>query len=287
MGCFSGFLSGFFTWLITPVSHNWNSNENFQSILILAGLMCGFFMAFTAAIPVLVTERRFSKALRHWFSGASAGLSVSMLATVVFIIVSELLKLYSLLPASVMQFFWWFYFSIVLSACFGIMHSDFKIMCRAFMGLAPALIIGGSIANRCFKAPNYRLAYLLLIGIMAGFGFSLAYDLLKESWLDEEINRFVTFRYYIYAPEFLVGSGSDCDLSLKEGPENLFVITEKNGVHTIEACDNVGKEVFKLNNRNFRYRTLVDGDVIEIGRRVLVYHTKMSRTRGELPAAAG
>lgn len=286
MMCLAGALSGVCTWLATPNTYHWDFSGNPQMVmyrvLLAAGLLCGFFVAFAVSVPVVVMERRFSKAARCWLSGAFTGLTVSIIATAIFLLTYQ-----TLLPKGSLQFCWWFYFSVALAACFGIIHSDIKIMCRALMGLTPALIMGGSLTDRFFNSGGQQLSSLVLISVMAGFGLALAFDLLKDSWLDEEVNSFIGFRYYIDSGDFLIGSGSDCDLSLSEGPKHLFVITEKSGIHIAEACENSDQSAFKLNDRVVRYRALTDGDVISAGGRTLVYHTRLSGIRDELPAAVG
>ena len=124
----------------------------------------------------------------------------------------------------------------------------------------------------------------LLLGGVTGSGFAIAWELLKESWLDEYPGHFVFFRYYIDASEFIAGSTDDCDLSLPEGPETLFIITEKDGLHTIEAQDE--DLSLRVNHARFRYRVLVDGDSIVVGERVFIYHSKLARSRDIMPEAA-
>lgn len=151
------------------------------------------------------------------------------------------------------------------------------------MGLTPALMIAGAFVDRIFLSDSNSLMAFLLLGGVTGSGFAIAWELLKESWLDEYVGYQIIFRYYIDGPEFIAGSTDDCDLSLPEGPETLFVITEKDGLHTIEAhSEDVS---LKINHSRFRYRILVDGDSIVVGQRVLIYHSKLARSRDVMPEA--
>ncbi len=281
---FSGVLAGFFTWLISPAGNPWNLIENFQGGLLNVGVFCGLFAGLASSLPVLIAERRLTKALTCWISSTSVGLSVTMLGGVIFVMAANFILSNSLVPTGVLRFFWWLFLSVCLSGCFGILHNSLKIMCRSMMGLTPALMIAGAFVDRIFLSDGHAVMSFLLLGGVAGSGFAIAWELLKESWLDEYPGHFVFFRYYIDASEFIVGSTDDCDLSLPEGPETLFIITEKDGLHTIEAQDE--DLSLRVNHARFRYRVLVDGDSIVVGERVFIYHSKLARSRDIMPEAA-
>ncbi len=282
--CFSGLIAGLVAWLISPGGNPWDLVENFQAGLLVTGVFCGLFAGLVTSLPVIIMEKRFSKAAACWISSTSIGLSVTMLGGVIFAMAADFILTHAVIASGVIRFFWWLCLSICLSGCFGILHGSVKIMCRSLMGLTPALIIAGAFVDRFFLSDSHYLLAFLLLGGMTGSGFALAWELLKESWLDEYVGRWVVYRYYLDGPEFVAGSTDECDLSLEEGPENLFVITEKDGLHIIEAHNE--DMSLRVNQARFRYRVLVDGDSIVVGQRVFVYHSKLARSRDVMPEAA-
>lgn len=274
-------LTGLGAWLIAPDSNPWNLVDNFQTGLLVTGIFSGLFTGLVSSLPIIFMERRWSKALTYWISATSIGLSVTMLGAVIFAMSAGLINSHVLLPVGVMRFFWWLFLSFCLSAGFGILHNSIKIMCRTLMGLTPAFIIAGSSIDR-FVHSHLLLSFLFL-GVMLAFGFAIAWELLKESWLDEEVGRFVTYRYYIDNHDFLVGAADECDLTLTTGPANLFAIVEKEGVHFVEVLEDEGQ--VKINRTALRYRALVDGDTIQAGSRTFVYHSRLARSRDVMPEA--
>jgi hypothetical protein len=281
--CFSGLFAGFCTWLISPGGHPWDLIENFQTGLLTTGVFCGIFTGMVTALPILIMEKRPSKAMAGWISATSVGLSVTMLGGVVFTILSNFVLSGTIIATGVLRFFWWMSLSLCLAGCFGILHGSLKILCRSLMGLTPAFIIAGAFVDKFFLMNGHFLLSFLFLGGMIGFGFALAWELLKESWLDEEISSLITFRFYLDAPEFVAGSTDECDLTLPEGPAQLFIIIEKEGLHTVEAVD--GEMTLRVNRCRFRYRVLVDGDSIVAGNRVFIYHSKLARSRDVMPEA--
>lgn len=279
--CFSGVLTGFGTWLIAPDTSPWNLIDNFQAGLLVTGVFCGLFSGLVTALPVIIMERKFSKASSCWISATSIALSITMLGAVIFAILAAVAGYFTVLPSSVLRFFWWLFLSLCLATSFGILHNSIKIMCRTLMGLTPAFIIAGSSIDRF--AQNHLLLSFLFLGAMIGFGFALAWDFLKESWLDEETSRYIVFRYYIDGPEFLAGSADECDLTFPFGPEHLFLITEKEGLHIFETLED--EHIVKINRSVLRYRTLIDGDTINVSGRVFTYHSKLARSRDAMPEA--
>jgi hypothetical protein len=281
--CFSGLLSGYCTWLISPDTNPWNLVDNFQSGLLVTGVFCGLFTGLVSALPVIIMEWRRTKAVAYWISATSVGLSITMLGAVVFAIVANLVVSQFILPSGVLRFFWWMFLSLCLAGCFGILHGSLRIMCRAIMGLTPAFIIAGSFIDSFSLTSNHLLVSFLFLGGTVGFGFALAWDLLKESWIDEDRGRFMIFRYYIDGSEFVAGKADECDLTLPEGPAQLFVVSEKDGLHVLEVLEE--DQMVKVNHSQFRYRVLVDGDSITVGDRVFIYHSKLARSRDALPEA--
>jgi len=51
----------------------------------------------------------------------------------------------------------------------------------------------------------------------------------------------------------------------------------------LEALED--EDVVKINRTALRYRALVDGDSINVGDRVFVYHSRLARSRDVLPEA--
>lgn len=282
--CFSGLFAGFFAWLVAPGGNPWDLIDNFQTGLLVTGVFSGVFTGLVIALPVQIMEKRRSKAFAHMISASSVGLSIPMLGAVIFSIFAGILTSSVSVPSGVLRFFWWLCLSLCLSGCFGLLYRSLKIMCRSLMGLTPAFIIAGAFLDRYFLIQQYYLLSFLFIGGLAGFGLALSWELLKESWLDEDAGWRVVFRYYIDGPEFVAGSADECDLTFPDGPGSLFVIYEKDGLHVVETLED--ELTLKVNNCRFRYRALVDGDTITAGNRVFVYHTRLSRTRDAMPEAA-
>lgn len=149
------------------------------------------------------------------------------------------------------------------------------------MGITPSFIIAGALIDKMvFNDPDYLLSFIFL-GAMVGLGFYIAWELLKEAWLDEYICKGITFRYYLDDKEFTAGSADENDLTLQDGPETLFYINEKDGVHIFELHDTEFRAC--VNNSKFRYRALIEGDKINIPPRDFIYHTNVSHVKDEMP----
>ena len=280
----SGILAGLITWLFTPEGNPWDLFANFQKSLLANGLFYGLFVGFVSSIPVLIKEKRISKSLAMFLSAAAVGLAVIMMATVIYTMIGEIAINHMILTLSSVKLFWWLFLSIALSFCFGILHHSLKIFCRSLLGLTPGFIISGSLVNKLFIAEQKWLMAYIFVGMVISCCFVLAWELLKEAWLDEESSSGFLFRYYIDSPEFIVGGSDDCNLSIDGMPAQLFVINEKEGLHNIEVFDD--KSVLRINNCRFRYRVLIDGDTIKAGDRTFIYHSKYARSRDILPEAA-
>lgn len=280
----SALLAGLFTWLVTPEGNPWDLFANFQQSLLANGLFYGLFVGLASSIPVLVMEKRLSKFFSIFISASLVGLAVIMMAAVVYTIIGELAINHLILSVSSVKLFWWLYLSIALSSCFAILYHSLKIFCRALMGLTPGFLISGSLVNKLFVAEQSWLMAYIFVGLVIACCFVLAWELLKEAWLDEDGGSGFLFRYYLDSPEFVVGGSDNCNLSIDGMPAQLFVIYEKEGLHNLEVFDD--KSILRINNCRFRYRVLIDGDIIKAGDRTFVYHSKFARSRDILPEAA-
>ncbi|MDN5279966.1 MAG: hypothetical protein PWR01_3931 [Clostridiales bacterium] len=282
--CFSGLIAGVFAWLVSPAGNPWDMFGNFQTSLLSTGIFSGLFIGLVSALPVLLMEKRLVKAAGYWISATSVGLAINMLAAVVFTIFGEVILDRIIISEGLIRFFWWIFMSVSLSICFGILHHSVKIGCRALMGLTPGFLIAGTLVDKFFLIEHRWLMSYLFIGGVVGSCFAIVWDLLKESWLDEDPGGWFIFRYYIDCPEFIAGGVNECDLSIDGASDNIFAIVEKDGLHSLEVLDD--KQVIRINNCHFRYRVLTDGDIIAVEGRCFVYHSKLARSRDILPEAA-
>ena len=280
----SGLLAGFITWLCVPAGNPWDLLENFQTSLLAVGIYSGMFMGLVSALPALIVEKRLFKAGGYWISATSVGFAVSMMAAVIYAIFAEIVQENIIVSPGLIRFSWWIIMSLSLSVCFAIIHHSLKIGCRALMGLTPGFLVAGTLLDRFFLIEQKWLLAYLFIGGITGSCLSLAWELLKESWLDEDSGGWLVYRYFIDGPEFIAGGLDECDISIDGAPEHVFVILEKEGLHTLEVIDD--KEVIRVNNCRFRYRVLCDGDLITAGNRSFIYHSKLARSRDILPEAA-
>ncbi len=280
--CISGLLAGFLSWLTYHGGNPWNLIENFQTGLMTSGMFCGLFAGLASFLPIIVMQRKISKALNYLVSGFVVGFSISVLFGVVYsLIIESIINSGATIPSSVIRFFWWLILAIGLSSSFGFLHGSIKALCRGLMGFTPAFIIAGALTDKIFIIDSRYMLSFLFLGGMIGLGFSIAWELLKEAWLDEYKGWGINFRYYIDENEFSCGSADECDLTITSGPEVSFIITEKDSVHIFELQDeNFGASV---NKSKFRYRALVDGDKINVQDKEFIYHSTLSRTREEMP----
>ncbi|GAB4284530.1 MAG: hypothetical protein Kow0029_31140 [Candidatus Rifleibacteriota bacterium] len=282
--CFAGLVSGLAAWAVSPGGNPWDLLGNFQASLLATGIFSGLFVGFVSSLPVLIMEKRLLKACRYWISATSVGLAVNMLAAVIFTILFEIITVNKIVSQGLIRFAWWIFMSVAIAICFGILHHSMKITCRVLMGLTPGFLIAGTLVDKFLIVKQEWLLSYLFIGGVVGSCFVLAWELLKESWLDEDPGGWFIYRYYIDSPEFVVGGLDECDLSIDGVSDNIFVILEKDGVHIIEVLDD--KLLLRINNCRFRYRVLSDGDAVKVENRVFIYHSKLSRSRDILPEAA-
>lgn len=277
-------ISGIIAWLVAPGLEAWNLGEHFQSGLLISGVFAGMFVGVFSALPALVMERNPGKAINYWISSSSVALAMTMLGAVVFVMLGEVLVPAARIPISVQRFFWWMCLSGLFGVSFGLIHGSTKTFCVSLIGLTPAFIIAGTLVDQYFMPGGQNLVGFIFLGVLPGFGLALSFDLLKDAWLDEYPGSFFLFRYYLDRDEFVAGTSQECDLTLFEGSETTFIILEKDGVHILEVPEE--QTHLLINRSRFRYRTLVDGDSINVGDRTFIYHSKLARSRDILPQPA-
>lgn len=280
---FSGVFAGYATWLLTPAGNNWNILADFQSSLLSIGIFCGLFIGLFRCLSPALKERRLFKALQFFIIGSSIGLAISMLGSVIFTILASFAL--AKLPISIgtVRILWWTWLAACLSSCFGILQKSTKILFRAFIGLAPGLIIAGISIDKYFIPNEQYLAGIVFAGAISSISLAIAWEILKDAWLDEDLTLFIKYRFFLDTQDYLIGSSNSCDLCLSSGPEKLAIITEKNSMHTLEIFDT--KQYVKINSHKFRCKILIDGDVITVGNKKLVYHTRYSRSQDAIPDA--
>ncbi len=282
-GTIAGLLAGYASWLVAPAGISWNVLLNFQTTILTVGVFSGVFTGIIYAIPHLSRERRLKKFLGQLLPGTSVGLAIPMLGGVVYTIFAEIVVEHLNVPGGVVRFFWWLLLSILISTGFGILNHSLKIMCRTMMGLIPSFLISGVMLDKIFLPHEEYLKGALFIGVIIAVGYVVSWELLKDAWLEEEINSSVTFRYFIDSADFIIGSSDNCDLSLEDGPEQILCISCNDGVHALDVLAEEHRIV--VNSSRIRHRVLVDGDVISIGNRKFVYHSKLARSRDIIPEA--
>ena len=278
----SGLLAGFFSWMFYREGNPWDLIGNFQTSLLTASIFCGFFASLITMLPIVIMERKLRKASTYFLSAFVIAFSLTALSSVVYSLCIEYLFNFGTeIPNSVFRFFWWLILSISLSCSFGFLHGNLKNLCKALMGITPSFIIAGALVDKMLLGNHSLVLTFLLLGGTLGLGFYITWELLKEAWLDEYICTGITFRYYLDDSEFSAGSADDNDMTLQDGPESLFQIKEKDGVHIFELNDTEFRAC--VNNSKFRYRALVEGDKINVLPREFIYHTKFSHIKDEMP----
>lgn len=279
----SGLLAGIITWLVYRNGNPWDLLQNFQSGLLTSGVFCGLFTSLVSALPILIMERRFSKVANYMLSGFVISFSITALGGVIYsLLIRPIISPEEIIPTSVLRFLWWFLLAICISLSFGFLNSSFKAFCKTLMGLTPSFIIAGALSDKLFNTDSKYMLSFIFMGFIIGMGHAIAQEILKEAWLDEYKGFGITFRYYLSESDFSAGSSDENDMTLKEGPELLFLIKEKDGVNIFELQTKTLEA--SVNKSKFRYRALVDGDKINIPNHEIVYHTKFSHIRDEMPA---
>jgi hypothetical protein len=279
----AGLLGGYAAWLVSPAGISWNVLLNFQATILTVGVFSGIFTGLVYALPHLSRERRPTKFFAQLVSCTSVGLAIPMLGGVVYTILAEIIVEQLNVPGGVARFFWWLLLSLLISTCFGILNHSLKIMCRTMMGLIPSFLISGVVLDKVFLPHEEYLKGALFIGVIISVGYIIAWELLKDAWLDEEINSSVSFRYFIDSADFIIGSSDTCDLSLDDGPAQILCISCNDGIHALDVLGDENRIV--VNSSRIRHRVLVDGDVISIGSRRFTYHSKLARSRDIIPEA--
>ena len=279
--CISGLLAGLISWLLYRGGNPWDLLGNFQISLMASSIFCGMFSGLVSSTQILVMERKVKKATNYFLSSFIVCFSITALGSVVYSLIMEsVINNGTQLSTSVLRFFWWLLLAIELSCGFGFLHNSLKVLCKTLMGFTPAFIIAGALVDKTFLLDNNYLLSFLFLGLIIGLSFAIAWELLKEGWLDEYRGYGITFRYYLEG-EFSAGSSDECDLTLQDGPETLFIIVERDSVHIFELQVNEFRA--SVNGSKFRYRALVDGDKINVGERAFIYHSTYSRIKEEMP----
>ncbi|HNW35182.1 MAG TPA: FHA domain-containing protein [Candidatus Ozemobacteraceae bacterium] len=281
---FIGLIAGWASWLSLRGIVPWGFGEGFLSTTLTTGLFSALLIGGDQAVNALWHEGRPRKAGQRFFAAAAVGLAFSMLAAVLFALLGEWAGLSRHAPEILLRLLWWAILSVALVVARGIVMSAPRAACQSFIGLAPALILAGLTADILLFPRGVWVGGCLLIGTAAALGPAVSLELLKEAWIEEPVATGWPTQYRLEAEELLAGSDDECDLSLEEGPGQWFVISEHDGVHVLECLDET--PVSFIGGR-YRYRPLVDGDVMHLGKRNFIYRTRYSRSRDALPEAAG
>ncbi|MBP7633802.1 hypothetical protein KBA41_06505 [Candidatus Ozemobacteraceae bacterium] len=276
---FIGLIAGWASWLSLQGGVPWGFGGEFLQTTLTVGLLGAILLGGEQAVTALWHEGRMRKAGQRFLAAAAVGLAVSMVAAVLFALLGEWAGLARRSPEILLRLLWWAVFSVALAVSRGIVMNAPKAACQSFMGLAPALILAGLTADMVLFPRGVWVGGCLLIGTGASLGAALAAELLKESWIEESVASGWPVQYRLETEELLVGSDEGCDLSLDEGPAQWFVITEHDGVHILECLDET--PVSFIGGR-YRYRPLVDGDVMRLGERNFIYRSRYSRSRDAL-----
>ena len=205
--CLSGIIAGLISWLFYRGGNPWDLIGNFQNSLMISSMFCGLFAGFISSFPILVMERRINKVLYYCISPFIICFSLTALGSVIYSLIMEsLINSGANIPSTVLRFFWWLLLAIGLSCTFSFLHNSLKILCKTLIGFTPAFIIAGALVDKIVLLDtNYLLSFLFL-GLMIGLGYAIAYELLKEGWLDEYRGYDITFRYYLDDEEFRADS---------------------------------------------------------------------------------
>ncbi len=280
---FSGVFAGYITWLLTPAGNNWNILIDFQTSLLSVGIFCGLFVGLFRCISPAVRERRLLKSIKSFIFGFSTGLALSMFGSVVFTILARFGGTKFSISDSTIRILWWTCLGMCIASSFGILYKSLKILFRAFLGITPGIIISGLAIDKYFLPNEAYLLAIVFTGAVSAISLAIAWEILKDAWLDEELTFMIKYRFFIDSPDYYIGSSDDCELSIEIGPPKLMCLSEKNGLHILEIFDD--KSCLMINSHKFRYKTLVDGDIITIGERKLVYHSRFARSQDIIPEA--
>ncbi|HOY66495.1 MAG TPA: hypothetical protein PLP29_06370 [Candidatus Ozemobacteraceae bacterium] len=281
---FIGLIAGWAGWLSFRGMVPWGFGSDFLQTTLSVGLVSALLIGGEQAVTALWHEGRPRKAGRRFLSAGAVGLAVPMVAAVLYQLLGEWAGLARHAPEILLRLLWWAIYAVALAAARGIAVNAPRAACQMFMGLAPALILAGLTADMVLFPRGAWILGSLVIGLAASLGPALSLELLKEAWLEEAVSTGWPVQYRLESEEFLGGADDECDLSLEEGPGQWFVIGERDGVHVLECLEDT--PVSFVGGR-YRYRPLVDGDVMRLGDRNIIYRNRYARSRDALPEAAG
>lgn len=281
--CASGLLAGLITYFAVNESNSWNVLVDFRAGLLTVSTFCGLFCGLVVAIPVFVAEKKPFKFLNKFVFAGSLGAVIPTIGVIFFKLLAEAATNIERVPGKTDRFLWWMMLACALSASFGVLNGGYKNFSRALMGIMPAFLVAGELIDQKTALESIKIIDYFVIGGVTGLGYGIVWDLLRESWLDEDAGKLGVFRFYLDAESFWVGNSKFCDITLDFGAEVVFQIIEKDGMHILEASEEGNVQ---LNEYMVRYKLLADGDVIKAENRTFRYHTRVARSRDIVPEVA-
>ncbi len=280
----AGLMAGLASYAIVEPSFLWSSMEDFTPILFVSIVFSGVFVGLIFSFPLFLYERSLSKLLKRFIFAASTAAVFVALGVISYRLLIETYFKLNTMQGKADRLLWWISLGTCQCASFGMLGGGYKNWGRAIMGIVPTLVVVGSIIDVGLSTDLSLLSSFLLLGIVVGAGYGIVWDLLRESWLDEFPTKTLGFRYYLDSENFWLGSSRLCDITIAQGPEVSFKITETDGMHILETF---GEPLIKINKNKVKYKILEDGDVLELGTKKLVYHTRIARSRDIIPELAG
>lgn len=280
----SGLLAGYASWLsLRDGGTPWSLGDGFLGTLLTSGVFSACFIGSMFALVSYGNEMNHSKALRIFSSGSAIGLAIPMLGTAVFSLVFDIMGLASNFPYVVFRGFWWLSLAFSLSLSRGVLLGNAHSGVIAFLGLTPGFLFSGLLLDKFFIPNEAWLLGSLVFGLVAGISMGFTLELLKGAWLELSTTAPLKPQFILESDEFTAGGTEMNDMTIEDGPEHFFVISEKDGVHFLEVlCD---EPLLIVGRGRFRYRALNDGDVIQIGVQSWIYHNRMVRSRDAVPEA--
>lgn len=279
---FAGLCAGYAAWLTLRDGIPWDFSGDFLRTLLTTGVFCSVFTGVASAVPAITREFNFRKAF-VWFAPAAAlGLALPMTFVVVFSFAMEIGRGWGAISPIVGRALWWLVLAFSLAVAFSSFRGNLKIFFKVFLALGPSVFFVGQLNDRFFIPRGMWLQGSLVLGVSVGAGVWIIFELLKESWLEEYKSGTLVPQYILDTEEFLVGSDENCDLTTSEGPSQIFCIMEKDGFHSLEVVDS---EPVYISGTRFKYRVLVEGDLIRVEKRVFIFRTRFSRSRDVVPSA--
>lgn len=280
---FSGLFAGYCTWLSYRNAVPWGFAENFLGTLLSTGIFASCLTGAVHALPALLGEKMPKKALVRFGHAAAVGLAIPMMATVIFALAREMLRPALLSSDLLCRSGWWLFLAFALALSNALCSGNLKIFCKSLLGLSPAILLAG-ILNDVFFIPRQLFLFgSITLGSAGGIGLFLVSELLKEAWLEEYCDCLMKNQYLLDTDEFVAGSAIDCDMTLDDGPLQKFCIVERGGLFSIEVID---ESPMLISGSRFRYRMLMEGDILDVGDKKFVFHTKYAKARDAIPQAA-